>query len=387
VGGNGFNLDQLTVSGLDQYGNIYDISGMPVTWSITSGSQFSTINAGTSVLSPIAAGTGTVVATVGGITSNALDFTVNSSGGGGGGGGAAVSYTPTVQTEAASTVTTTSAVLNGEITSDNGYNVSDYGFLWGTSSNNLTNKLDVGTNNQSGSFTATLSNLTAGTTYYFKAYATNSQGTTKGAALIFTTAGGAQAPITTTTPTTITAPAFSDVPASYWAYAAINSLCSQGIVSGYPDGTFKPSATVTRAEFATMLVKALGLNTTGVNGTFADVTPDSWYYNSVNYAVYAGLASGMSNGLFAPNDPITREQIAVMIVKALGKKAPTIDGTELNAFTDKSEVSSWAVNGMEEAVKAGIISGMTTNTIAPQADATRAQATAMIFKLLNIFGK
>ena len=80
-------------------------------------------------------------------------------------------------------------------------------------------------------------------------------------------------------PKTQGASAFSDVPSSYWAYAAISSLSSQGIVSGYPDGTYRPDNTITRAEFATMLVKALGLSTTGTNGAFTDVTPGDWCYD------------------------------------------------------------------------------------------------------------
>ncbi len=291
-----------------------------------------------------------------------------------------------MQTEAASSITASSAVLNGDITSDNGYNITDYGFLWGTSSSSLTNKLDVGTNNQSGAFTDTLSSLTAGTTYYFEAYATNSYGTADGAVMSFTTTGTSQT-TTVPAPTPSRAAIFSDVPTTYWGYDAISSLSSQGIVSGYPDGTFKPDATITRAEFATMLVKALGLNTAGTTGQFTDVTADAWCYGSVNAAVYAGLVSGMGDHLFAPNAPITREQMAVMVTKALGSKAPAVAGTELNAFSDSSAVSSWAVTGMEEAVKAGIVSGMTAGTLAPQANATRAQAAAMIYKLLTVLGK
>ena len=180
---------------------------------------------------------------------------------------------------------------------------------------------------------------------------------------------------------------FTDIPAGYWAYDAISSLSSKGIVSGYPDGTFKPDTTITRAEFATMLVKALGLNTAGTTGQFTDVTADDWYYGSVNAAVYAGLVSGTGDHLFAPNDAITREQMAVMVAHALGSKAPAVDGTELNAFSDRSSVNSWAVTGMEEAVKAGIVSGMTAGTLAPKDNATRAQAAAMIYKLLTVLGK
>ena len=113
----------------------------------------------------------------------------------------------------------------------------------------------------------------------------------------------------------------------------------------------------------------------------------SLVYGAVNAAVSDGLVSGTGDNLFAPNALITREQMAVMVTKALGAKAPTVDGTELNPFSDSSVVSSWAVSGMEEAVKAGIVSGMTADTLAPQDNATRAQAVVMIYKMLTVLGK
>jgi hypothetical protein len=290
--------------------------------------------------------------------------------------GAVLSYPtnmPAVQTEAATSITDSSAVLNGDITPGSSYAVTDYGFMWGTTASAITNKLDVGANNQSGAYMGTLNNLTTGTTYYFEAYATDSSGTADGAVMSFT----AGVPTTTT-------PVFSDVPTSYWGYNAITSLATRGIVAGYPDGTFKPDNQITRAEFATILVKALGLSTTGTTGQFTDVTADAWYYGTVNAAASASLVSGMGDNLFAPNALITREQMAVMVAKALGTKAPVVNGTELSAFSDSSTVDSWAVSGMEEAVKAGIVSGMTADTLAPLADATRAQAAAMIYKMLAV---
>ncbi len=184
-----------------------------------------------------------------------------------------------------------------------------------------------------------------------------------------------------------TTPTFSDVPTSYWGYAAISSLSGKGIVSGYPNGTFKPGATITRAEFATMLVKTLSLNPAGATSQFTDVTAGDWYCNSVNTAVYAGLVSGMGDHLFAPNAAITREQMAVMVAHALGDNAPAVDRTELNDFSDRSAVGSWAVSGLEEAVRAGIVSGMTAGTLAPLDNTTSAQAAAMIYKLLTVLGK
>jgi hypothetical protein len=327
-----------------------------------------------------ATGTYYFTAASGTATSNIVTVTVSPAASNSGGGGGPVSFTPNVETEAATSITANSAVLNGDILSDDNSSITDYGFLWGTGDGNLANKLDVGTNNQSGTFTATLSSLTAGTTYYFEAYATNAMGTSQGAVMSFT----AETAPTTTIPTV---PVFSDVPSTYWAYDAITSLSSQGIVSGYPDGAFKPDNPITRAEFATMLVKALGLSTAGTNGKFTDVTPDDWCHGYVNAAASANLVYGIGDSLFAPNALVTREQMAVMIANALGSKAPAVNGTELDAFSDKSDISSWAVTGMEEAVKAGIVSGMTPTTLAPLDNATRAQAAAMIFKLLTILGK
>jgi hypothetical protein len=131
-------------------------------------------------------------------------------------------------------------------------------------------------------------------------------------------------------------------------------------------------------------VKALALNTSGTTGTFTDVTTGAWYYGTVNAAASAGIVYGIGDNLFAPNALVTREQMAVMVAKALGNKAPAADGTELNAFSDKSAVSSWAVSGMDEAVKAGIVNGMTADTLAPMANATRAQAAEMIYKMLAV---
>jgi FlaG/FlaF family flagellin (archaellin) len=286
--------------------------------------------------------------------------------------------TPTVQTENAASVAADSAVLNGDIASE-GYNVTDYGFLWGTSASSLINKLDVGDNDYFGNFTATLSSLNDSTTYYFEAYATNWVGTRNGEALNFTTE--------IQTPTASKGTVFSDVPASLLGYNIITNLSTRGVVSGCPDGTFRPDAFITRAEFATMLVNALGLSITGTTSTFTDVAQCSWLYGPVNTAAAAGLVSGMGNNQCGPYSLITREQMAVMVARAMGNRAPAVDGTELNAFSDRSSVSSWAVTGMEVAVKAGIISGMTTDTLSPLDNATRAQAAAVIYQMLVFLGK
>ncbi|MDD3269680.1 MAG: S-layer homology domain-containing protein [Syntrophomonadaceae bacterium] len=181
-------------------------------------------------------------------------------------------------------------------------------------------------------------------------------------------------------------PLLSDVSVSYWCYDAISSLIGKGIVFGYPDGTFKPDAYITRAEFVAMLAKAVSLNTCETTGTFMDLSVNDWCYGAVNAANSARLVSGTGNNMFEPNTLITREQIAIIVTNALGDKTP-IDSTQLDIFSDKSTISKWAISGMTHAVKAGIISGMTTYTLAPKANATRAQAAMMIYKMLLALGK
>jgi hypothetical protein len=293
------------------------------------------------------------------------------------GGGGWVSLAPNVETNTTTSITSTSAVLSGDVTSDNGFDVTDYGFLWGTDSGTLANKLDVGANNQSGAFTSTLDSLAAGTTYYFAAYATNSQGTADGAVLSFTT--------TSSTPVAPPAATFSDVPSTYWACGAIESLAGQGIVSGYPDGTFKPGNPITRAEFCAIMDKVLKLQAgnSAVTG-FDDVSQDNWFYQAVESSVYAGIAKGYGNGAFRPDANITREELACVLVNALGQQNEAMaDMNAKTSFTDDISISWWARGFVVVAVKDGLLKGYPDGSFRPQGDATRAEACAMIGNFLN----
>ncbi len=120
------------------------------------------------------------------------------------------------------------------------------------------------------------------------------------------------------------APQFRDVPSTYWAYAAIQALAGAGVASGYPDGTFRPDAAVTRAEFTKMLVLSLGDRPAADGASpFRDVAPSSWYAPYVAAAVRAGLVDGISATRFEPDAALTREQMAVLVARAL---KPTFRG-------------------------------------------------------------
>ena len=283
-----------------------------------------------------------------------------------------------LQTEAASTVTAGSAVLNGNIASDNGYGITDYGFHWGASSNSLTNELDAGTGNLSGAFAATMSSLTPGTTYYFQTYAMNSYGTADGAVMSFTTTEATLPPVPE--------PIFSDVSASYWGYDAISILSGKGI-SGYPDGTFLPNKQITRAEFCTIMDRVLNLTTYSPQmPTLTDVNTGDWFYQSVQAAVYAGIAKGYGDGTFNPNAPISRQEIACVLVQALGKsQLADANAQAVTRFVDDHNIAWWSRGYVYLALQQGIAGGYPDNTFRPGNETTRAEACAMVDNFLKVY--
>jgi hypothetical protein len=192
---------------------------------------------------------------------------------------------------------------------------------------------------------------------------------------------------TTTSSTPVAPPAatFSDVPSTYWACGAIESLAGQGIVSGYPDGTFKPGNPITRAEFCAIMDKVLKLQAgnSAVTG-FDDVSQDNWFYQAVESSVYAGIAKGYGNGAFRPDANITREELACVLVNALGQQNEAMaDMNAKTSFTDDISISWWARGFVVVAVKDGLLKGYPDGSFRPQGDATRAEACAMIGNFLN----
>ncbi|MDD4754311.1 MAG: S-layer homology domain-containing protein, partial [Desulfitobacteriaceae bacterium] len=160
--------------------------------------------------------------------------------------------------------------------------------------------------------------------------------------------------------------------AGHWAEDNIKELVALGAVNGYPDGTFRPNDIITRAEFAVILVKALKLEPQ--NGkVFAD-TAGHWAEEAVATAEYYGIVSGYNANTFGVKDPITREQMAAMMVRAV-KLTPV---TEELTFIDNDKISDWASEAVAAAVNNGIINGYPDKTLRPQGNATRAEAVTVI---------
>jgi uncharacterized repeat protein (TIGR02543 family) len=168
----------------------------------------------------------------------------------------------------------------------------------------------------------------------------------------------------------------------HWAADKITEAVQQGIVSGYQDGTFKPNALITRAEFSVMLAKALKLDGQGAPLGFIDAKNiGAWAKVSVAQAAEAGIISGYSDNSFRPGANITRTELAVMIARAYSTEAATAGSS---GFTDESEIPDWARGAVSLVKELGIVSGKNGNKFAPQDTATRAEAVTMIINLLQV---
>ncbi|NLU49505.1 MAG: S-layer homology domain-containing protein, partial [Syntrophomonadaceae bacterium] len=165
--------------------------------------------------------------------------------------------------------------------------------------------------------------------------------------------------------------------AGHWAEAKIKQLVASGAIGGYPDGSFKPDKQITRAEFATVLVKAFNL--APQSGKVFGDTARHWAKDYVATAAAYGIINGYNPVEFGPDDPITREQMAVMVVKAA--KLDKVAGGK--TFRDSSRVASWAREAVATASAKGIITGYADNTFRPQGKATRAEAVAIILNALK----
>ena len=163
----------------------------------------------------------------------------------------------------------------------------------------------------------------------------------------------------------------------HWAEKTIAELVASGAIGGYPDGTFKPDQGISRAEFATIIVKAFQLPEK--TGKVFEDTANHWAKNFIATAAANGIVSGYSDTTFGPNDHITREQMAVMIVKA----AKLVE-SQGKTFVDTDKVSDWAKNAVVTASGKNIMSGYPDNTFRPKNNATRAEAATVIIKSLKL---
>jgi len=181
---------------------------------------------------------------------------------------------------------------------------------------------------------------------------------------------------------------FKDV-AGHWAQKAVNDMGSRMVISGIDSELFNPNKNITRAEFAAIIVRGLGLKPDNGTSPFSDVKGDEWYASAIKTAYAYKLIDGFGDGTFRPADSITREQAIAILAKAMeitglkAKLSAVEAGELLRPFADANTVSKWAQAGMAAGLKAGIISGRTETQLAPKAFITRAEVAKIVQKLLQ----
>ena len=179
---------------------------------------------------------------------------------------------------------------------------------------------------------------------------------------------------------------------NHWAKDTINDMGTRMVVFGDENGNYNPDSDMTRAEFATTVVRALGLAPGTSESSYDDVSTSDWYCGYLETASAYGVIYGYGNGSFGPNDTITREQAMVVLARAMkitGLKIALTDAEMhelLSAYTDGVSVSDFAANSVVDCLKAGIVSGIDNKTLAPQAHVTRAEVAVMVQRLLKNSG-
>ena len=180
-------------------------------------------------------------------------------------------------------------------------------------------------------------------------------------------------------PATYVSDLFIDVAANAWYKDAVQYAYDNGLMTGVSDTEFAPEATTTRAMIVSILARLEGIESAQAAG-FADVD-DEWYATAVNWAANVGVAGGYEDGTFKPNDAITREQLAAILMNYAACIGQDVSNrADLTSYTDQP--STWAEETMQWAVAEGLISGVTADTLQPQGSATRAQVAAILQRFL-----
>ncbi len=187
---------------------------------------------------------------------------------------------------------------------------------------------------------------------------------------------GAEAPSDSSSTT------FVDVAPTAWYYDAVTWMGSNGYMSGTAPGKFSPDIATTRAMLVTILYRISGSPETSKEHGFEDVVPGSYYEKAVAWAAEHGIVTGHSDTVFAPDELITREQLAAIIYRNEIRLGNDVShSADISKFRDSEQVSDWAHEAKSWAVGAGVINGTSETTLHPQKTATRAECATILYRV------
>ena len=178
---------------------------------------------------------------------------------------------------------------------------------------------------------------------------------------------------------------FIDVAKTHWAYDYIQELSFHEVINGVDADHYKPGTATTRAEFVKLIAGVLDLKPSGTAGSFLDVEKGKWYEDAIMAAVEAGIIQGVGDRKFDPNRRITREEMAVILVKAYEYKKGSSNeaGSGGKPFKDADQISEWAKQAVAQAAALGMLEGQGNDLFAPGKQATRAECAKVIYKLME----
>lgn len=177
---------------------------------------------------------------------------------------------------------------------------------------------------------------------------------------------------------------FTDVAESDWFHDAVKYAYDNKLMDGTSESTFAPLMTTNRAMIVTILWRLAGSPEVDYTMNFGDVENDEWYAEAVCWAASEGIVTGYSDTVFAPNDTVTREQLATILYRYAESQEYEVSAKgDLTAFTDGEETSSWAVEAMEWAVGAKLLSGKGGSALDPTGTATRAEVAQILMRFME----
>lgn len=180
---------------------------------------------------------------------------------------------------------------------------------------------------------------------------------------------------------------FVDVRETAWYYDDVYYCAEKGLMQGREDNAFDPEITTSRAMIATILWRLAGKPDAKTTAAYPDCAADSWYAQAVAWGTEAGVVKGYDSGNFGPDDPITREQLAVMLwryAKFAGMDVSVGGDTNILSYKDFSEAGGWAVEGLQWAAGAGIVNGKPDGLLDPLGQAMRSEAAAMLRRFCEL---
>lgn len=181
---------------------------------------------------------------------------------------------------------------------------------------------------------------------------------------------------------------FADITEAKWAATMIESLAARGIIIGWEEGKYGPNRVITRAQFLQSLLQLLQFEVISSEEqalTFEDVSPDSEYRAAIETAGKQGIVRGKGNGMFGPNDPITREEMALMLFRALSKwENAQLKGVSDTVFKDHALISPYALEAVERMRLTGVVNGYIDGTFKPKGLTTRAEAASVLYKVKRL---